>query len=95
MAPEDGIDVFGGRVAQSYYELKIYGARGNHIVTLHLHRREGMTDGDAAQMQNFLWTQVGYAIRESKELQDILRHGGIEVFLEDPNPEPEAAPSAN
>lgn len=94
MSAEDDIDVFEGRVPKSYYELKIYGARNNHIVTLRLRRKEGMTDGDAMQMQNFLWTQVGYAIRESKDLQDTLLHGGIEVLLDDPSP-PEAAPNAN
>lgn len=94
MAAEDGVDVFGARTPQSHYEVRIYGASGNHIVTLRLRRLEGMTNGDAAQMQNFLWTQVGYAIRDSKELRDILRHGGIEVLLDDPSP-PEAAPSAN
>lgn len=82
-----------GHRAESFFEFKIYGARENHIVTMRLRRGEGMTIGDMGQMQNFLWTQVGYAIRDSVELQNVLKHGGIEVLLEDPTP-PVAAPAA-
>jgi hypothetical protein len=98
MSHEDEVDsieegLFGQR-AKEFFEFKVYGAQHNHIVTLRLRRREGMTIGDMGQLQNFLWTQIGYAIRDSKELQDTLRHGGVEVLLEDPSP-PEAAPTAN
>lgn len=94
----DGIDaleegMFGQR-AKEFFEFKIYGAHNNHIVTLRLRRQEGMTIGDMGQLQNFLWTQIGYAIRENKELQQTLGHGGVEVLLDDPSP-PEAAPNAN
>jgi hypothetical protein len=95
---EDGIDtieaeLFGQR-AKDFFEFKIYGAQNQHIVTLRLRKREVMTLGDTTQMQNFLWTQVGYAIRENEELRRTLSLGGVEVLLDDPNP-PEAAPDAN
>jgi hypothetical protein len=86
-------DLLGVR-AKDFFEFKVYGANHNHIVTLRLKRQEGMTIGDMGQLQNFLWTQVGYAISENEELQNTLRLGGVEVLLEDPSP-PEAAPNAN
>lgn len=83
-------DMFGPR-AKEFFEFKIYGAQHNHIVTLRLRRQEGMTIGE---LQNFLWTRVGHAIRDDKGLQQMLRYEGVEVLLEDPNP-PVAAPDAN
>jgi hypothetical protein len=83
-----------GRRAKEFFEFGIYQADDSHIVTLRLRKQEGMTIGDTTQLQNFLWTQVGQAIRDNKELQRTLRHGGIEVLLEDPNP-PMAEPGAN
>jgi hypothetical protein len=98
VSAEDDIDaleesMFGQR-AKEFFEFKVYGAQHNHIVTLRLRRQEGMTIGDMGQLQNFLWTQIGYAIRDNKELQQTLRHGGVEVLLDDPSP-PEAASDAN
>lgn len=83
-----------GPRAKEFFQFSVYSSRDEHIITLRLRRREGMTIGDMGQLQNFLWTQVGYAIRENKDLQNTLRHGGIEVLLDDPSP-PEAAPDAN
>jgi hypothetical protein len=53
-----------------------------------------MTIGDLGQLQNFLWTQVGYAIRDNKELQNTLKLGGVEVLTDDPR-SPESAPGLN
>ena len=98
MAVEDDVDaleegILGVR-AKEFFELKIYGAQCDHIVTLRLRKQPGMTTGDMGQLRNFLWTQVGLAIRNSKELQATLLHGGIEVLLDDPSPS-EAAPNPN
>jgi len=78
--------ILGGIRAKEFFQFAIYNADAEHIVTLRLSRREGHTIGDLAQLQNFLWTQIGLAIREDPELQHRLRLGGIEVLLEDPNP---------
>lgn len=86
-------DMFGSR-AKEFFELKIYGAQHNHIVTLRLRRQDGMTIGDMGQLQNFLWTQIGYAVRENEDLRNTLKHGGVEVLLDDPSP-PKSAPGAN
>jgi hypothetical protein len=86
-------ELFGQR-AKEFFQLQIYDAGNEHIVTLRLRRREGMTIGDMGQLQNFLWTQIGQAIRGNQELRKTLELGGIEVLLEDPNP-PEAAPDVN
>jgi hypothetical protein len=43
-------------------------------------KREGfMTTGDFLKMQNFFWTTVGKAIRNSPAIIDILRGGGVIV----------------
>jgi hypothetical protein len=98
MSSEDDVDVIEesilGKRAKEFFEFKIYGAQHNHIVTLRLRKREGMTIGDMGQLQNFLWTQVGYAIRDNEDLQATLQHGGVEVLLDDPSP-PAAPQDAN
>jgi hypothetical protein len=86
--------LFGGVVAKDFFQLAIYDANHQHIVTLRLGRREGHTDGDMHQLQNFLWTQVGQVIKDDEELQRRLELGGIEVLLEDPNP-PQAPAGAS
>lgn len=85
--------LFGAR-AKEFFQFQIYGANHEHIVTLRLRRREGMTIGDMGQLQNFLWTQLGRAIRNNEELRRDLGHGGVEVLLDDPNP-PQSDQSAN
>lgn len=78
--------LFGGVIAKDFYQLAIYDAHHQHLVTLRLQRREGYTFGDMHQLQNFLWTQVGQVIKEDEALQHRLKLGGVEVLLEDPNP---------
>ena len=80
--------------AKDFFEFSVYNAQHEHIVTLRLRRQEGQTIGDMAQLQNFLWTQVGLAIRDNEELRRRLEYGGVEVLLEDPNP-PQASPASN
>ena len=87
-----GEEMFLGH-AKDFFQLSIYDARKEHIVTLQLKRREGMTTGDLAQLQNYLWTQLGLAIRDDKSLQARLKLGGIQVLTEPPAA-PEAAPGA-
>ena len=71
-------------VAEEFFAFSVYGASKEHIITLRLRREEGMTIGDMAQMQSFLWTLVGKAIRDDPSLVQRLRDGGIEVLIEDP-----------
>jgi len=54
-----------------------------HIVTLILERDRMMTDGDWLQMQNFLWANLGRAIRMDKGLQQTLIAAGIQVYFAD------------
>lgn len=54
-----------------------------HIVTLILERDRMMTDGDWLQMQNFLWANLGRAIRMDKGLQRTLQVAGIKIFFDD------------
>lgn len=74
-----------GAVAKDFFQFSIYDGRKNHIVSLRLRRTENLSIGDMEQLQNFLWTQLGIAIREDLTLQRRLRYGGVEVILEDPN----------
>ena len=73
-----------GPRAKDFFQFSVYDSKGEHIVTLRLKRKETQTIGDMAQLQNFLWTQVGFVIRDNKDLQHTLALGGIEVLLEDP-----------
>ena len=79
--------------AKDYFRLDIYDAQKCHVVSLQLRRDKEMTVEDMGQLQNFLWTQVGLAIRDDKSLQERLKLGGIEVLTEDPAA-PTAAPGA-
>lgn len=54
-----------------------------HIVTLILERDRLMTDGDWLQMQNFLWANLGRAIRMDKGLQQTLQAAGIRIYFDD------------
>lgn len=56
---------------------------GQHLITLLLERTKLMTDGDWLQMQNFLWTVLGRAILADRDLQRVLRAGGIQIYTED------------
>ena len=50
-----------------------------HVVRMTLKREGFMTTGDFLKMQNFFWTTVGKAIRNSPAIIDILRGGGVIV----------------
>jgi len=71
--------------AQNFFQLSIYDARSNHIVTLRLQRQQGMTIGDMAQLQNFFWVTLGQAVRSDEEMRRHLQHAGFEVLTEDPS----------
>lgn len=73
-----------GRRAEVFWEFSIYDANNEHVVTLRLRRKEGMTRGDMGQLQNFIWVNLGQSIRNDMELRKTLELGGVEVILDDP-----------
>jgi len=73
-----------GRAARDFFQLSIYDAQNDHVVTLQLKRHSGMTPGDLAQLQNFLWCQIGQAIRDDADLRRRLEIGGVRVLLNAP-----------
>lgn len=52
---------------------------GERIVRLVLDKTWDMTDFDYSVLQNFFWTTVGRAIKESPELRQRLEAGGVRV----------------
>jgi len=80
-----------GTMAQNFFQLSIYGPRGDHVVTLRLQRQQGMTIGDMAQLQNFFWVTLGTAVRSNEEMKRHLTHAGFEVVLDDPAAQGEPA----
>jgi len=78
-------------MAQNFFQLSIYDPAGEHVVSLRLQRRPGMTIGDMAQLQNFFWVTLGCAVRRNEEMKRHLTHAGFEVLLDDPNDQ--AAPA--
>lgn len=88
-----GEDVSFIGAAKEFFRFSIYGADHRHIVSLQLKKAPGHTSGDLHQMQNFLWTQIGLAIREDADLQRRLSYGGIEILLDDPSP-PQESPAS-
>lgn len=84
MSPDEMDRSEPGITAQNFFQLSIYGPKGDHVVTLRLQRQQGMTIGDMAQLQNFFWVTLGTAVRSNEEMKRHLTHAGFEVILEDP-----------
>ena len=52
---------------------------GERIIRLVLDKTWDMTDFDYLSLQNFFWTTIGRAIKESPELRRRLEYGGIRI----------------
>jgi len=50
-----------------------------HVVRMTLDRTDEMSDVDFLNLQNFFWTTIGRAVRDSADIRRALESGGIRV----------------